>query len=111
MRAGGAALQISMATVWHLEVHGVWPEWWIRQWCGDGGIVQERLFFHHSELVVATDAQVWSTDTNNGIVGDVGVFFDDDSHTGHFLGPVVNGGIRPETLIVVVAVEKRMREF
>lgn len=106
-----ATLQITVATMWHLEVHCVWPERWIRQWCGDCGIVQERLFFHHCELIVAADTQIWCSHTNHGIVGDVGVFFDDYSHASHFLGPVINGCVRPKTFIIVMSVYvSRMKE-
>lgn len=34
--SGRAALQIAVATVWHTEVHGVRPQWWVVQWCRDG---------------------------------------------------------------------------
>lgn len=63
------------------------------------------MLLHHGELVVASDAQIWGTDTDHGVVGQVGILFDDDTHTGHFLGPIVDGGVRPEAFLVVVAAE------
>ena len=41
--------------MWHAEVHGVWPKWGVCEWCGDCGIVQESLFFHHGELIVSAE--------------------------------------------------------
>lgn len=91
-----------MAAVGHAEVHGVRPQWRVGQRRRDGGVVQEGLLLHHGELVVASDAQVGRTDSHDGVVGDVGELLGDDPHAGHFLGPVVDGGVRPEALLIVV---------
>jgi len=101
--SGRAALQVAVTTVGHSEVEGVGPERRVVQGSGDGAVIEEGLFFHHGELVVATDTQVGSAHSNDGVVGQVGVLLDDDTHTSHFLGPVVNGGVAPELLVIVVA--------
>jgi hypothetical protein len=61
------------------------------------------LFFHHGELIISTDSQVRSSQTNNGIISDVSVLFDDDTHTGELLGPNINGSIAPESFIIIVS--------
>lgn len=100
--AGGTVLQISMAAVRHAEVHGVWPQWWVGEGRRDGWVVEKGLFLHHGKLVVTTHAQVRRPDTHHTVVGKVGKFFYDDPRTGHFLGPVVDGGVTPELLVIVV---------
>lgn len=95
-------LQIAVATVWHAEVHGVWPQRRVREGRCDGRVIQEGLFLHHGELVVTTNAQVRRADTYHAVVRQVGEFLDDDSCTCHFLGPVVDGGVAPELLVVIV---------
>lgn len=105
MRTCWAILQVAVTTVWHFEVHGVWPKRWIRQGGGNSWVIQESLFLHHCELVVATDSKIWSTDTHNRIISDVSILFDDDSHASHFFGPVINSGIWPETFFVIMPIE------
>jgi len=92
-----------VAPVGHAEVHGVGPEWGVLKRCGDGRVIEESLFFHHGELVVASNPKVWGAKTNNGVVGDVGELVDDQSAAGHLLGPFVNAGSGPEELIGVVS--------
>ena len=100
--AGRAVLQVAVATVRHAEVKSVGPERRVLQRRRDGRIVEEGLFFHHGELVVAADAQVRRSHADDRVVGDVGEFVDNQTGAGHFFGPVVNGGRRPETLVIVV---------
>ena len=100
--AGRALLQVAVASVGHAEVQSVGPQRWVLQRGRDGRVVEEGLLFHHRELVVAADAQVRSAHADDGIVGDVGEFVDDQTGAGHFLGPVVNGSRRPEALVIVV---------
>lgn len=102
--SGRTVLQISVTPVGHSKVHGIRPERRVAQRSSDGGIVQESLFLHHGELVVASDSQIRSSDTYDAVVGDVGVLLDDDPHTGHLLGPVVYSGVAPELLVVVMPV-------
>ena len=102
VRSGGAFLQVSVAPVGHSEVHGVRPQRWVLQWRGDGGIVQKSLLFHHGELVVTTYTEVRGTQTQNGVVSDVSEFVDDQSGAGHFFSPIIDCGISPEKLIVVM---------
>jgi len=90
--SGGAFLEITMASVGHSEVHGVRPERRVLKGSSDGGVIQESLFFHHGELVVATDTEVRSTKTHNRVVGDVGKLVNDEPGSSHLLGPVVNRG-------------------
>lgn len=101
--SGRAALQVAVTTVGHPEVQGVGPERRVVQGSGDGAVVEEGLLLHHGELVVATDTQVGGAHSDHGVVGQVGVLLDDDAHASHFLGPVVNGGVAPELLVIVVA--------
>lgn len=98
----GAALQVAVAAVGHTEVHGVGPQRRVRQRSSDRGVVQEGLLLHHGELVVAADAQVGRSHAHHRVVRDVGVLLGDDPHACHLLGPVVDGGVRPEALLVVV---------
>lgn len=102
MRACGAALQVAVATMWHAEVHGVGPEWRIRQRCRDGGVIQEGLLLHHGELIVASDTQVGSTHTHNRVIRNIRIFLNNDPHAGHFLSPIVDGRVRPEAFLIVV---------
>jgi hypothetical protein len=99
---GGTTLQVSVAAMGHPEVHGVRPEGWVAEGSGDGGVVQEGLFLHHGELVVAAHSQVRSSDSDHAVVGQVGVLLGDDPHAGHLFGPVVDGGVGPEALVVIV---------
>lgn len=96
-------LQVAMTSVRHTEVHCVGPEWRIVEWSGDGRVVEESLLLHHRELIVAANAQIWSTKSHDRVVGDVGELFHYDSLTSHLFCPCVNCRIRPESLIVVVA--------
>lgn len=102
MRARGAALQVAVAAMGHAEVHGVGPQWGVRQGRRDGGVIEEGLLLHHGELIVATHTQVRSTHTHNRIVCNVRILLNDDPHASHLLGPVINGGVRPETFLIVV---------
>jgi len=95
-------LEVSVASVGHLEVHSVWPEWRILKWGSDRGIIQETLFLHHSKLVVPTNSKIWSTESNNGVVLNWGELFNDKPGSSHFSGPVIHLGIRPEGLIIIV---------
>lgn len=95
-----------MAAVGHAEVHGVRPQRWVGEGSSDSGVVEEGLLLHHGELVVATNPQIGGSNTDHRVIGQVGILFDDDSHTSHFLGPVINGGIAPELFVVVVPVNK-----
>lgn len=86
----------------HAEVHGVRPEWRVGQRGRDRRVVQERLFLHHGELVVAAHAQVRRPQPDHAVVGQVRVLLRDDTHAGHLLGPVLHGGVAPELLVIVV---------
>ena len=101
--AGGATLEITVAPVGHAEVHGVGPEWGVLERSGDGRVIEESLFFHHGELIVASDPEVWSTKTDDRVVSDVGELVDDQPAAGHLFGPLVNAGIGPEELVGVVS--------
>lgn len=48
--------------------------------------------------------QVGRSESDDRVVGDVRVLLHDDSLAGHLLCPRVDGGVRPESLVVVVAV-------
>lgn len=101
-------LSISVTLVRHSEVEGVGPQRRIAEGCGDGGVVQEGLFFHHKELVVASNSQVWSPYTHNRIVGDVGESLDYKTHTSHFFSPSLGAGLTPVLFIrVVTAIQIR----
>ena len=92
-----------MAPVRHLEVHGVRPAGRVLEGGGDGGVVQESLLLHHSELVVATHSEVGSSQTDHGVVFDLGKLVNDQPGAGHLPGPLVNAGFGPESLVVVVS--------
>ena len=102
MASRRAVLQVTMTAVWHAEVHGVWPQWRVGERCCDSRVVQKGLLLHHGELVITTHTQVWRADAHDAVVSKVGEFLDDDSCTSHFLGPVVDRGVTPELLIVIV---------
>lgn len=101
---GWAGLEISMAAVWHAEVHGVRPEGRITQGRSDCRVIQERLFLHHGELVVPTHAEIRSSHTHDAIVSQIGEFLDYDPHSRHFFGPIVHSSVRPELFIAVMPV-------
>lgn len=105
VRAGGAALQVAVATVWHAEVHGVGPQRRVREGRSDGAVVEEGLFLHHSELVVTTDAQVRRAHAHHAVVRDISELLDDDPHASHLLAPVVYRGVAPEALVIVMPVK------
>lgn len=111
MASSGAVLQVTMTPVWHAEVHGVWPQWRVGERRCDSRVVQKSLFLHHGELVITTHAQVWRADTYDAVVGKVGEFLDDDSCTSHFFSPVVDRGVAPELLIVIVPKTKEFLDF
>lgn len=92
-----------LSPVWHAEVHCVRPERRVGQRRSDGWVVQESLFFHHGELVVAAHAQVRRPKAHHAVVGQVRVFLRDYAHTSHFLGPVFDGGVAPKLFVVVVS--------
>lgn len=93
---------VVFSPVWHPEVHGVRPEWRVRQGCGDRRIVQESLFFHHGELVVAAHPQIWWPQTDHAVISQICVLLGDYAHTSHFFGPVLDGRVAPKLLVVVV---------
>ena len=100
---GGAALQVAVAPVGHLEVHGVGPQGRVLQGSCDGGVVEEALLLHHGELVVATDPEVGSSQTDHGVVFDLSKLVNDQPGAGHLPGPVLHTGVRPEALVTVVS--------
>ena len=106
--SGRAVLEVAVAAMWHPEVHGVWPERRVGQGGGDGGVVEEGLFLHHGELVVAAHPQVGGSDADYAVVCDIRVLFHDNSHPCHFLSPVVNGGVRPQLFVIVVAATNKL---
>lgn len=83
VRTGWAVMRVTVALVGHTEVEGIWPDWDTSQGSGDGGIVYEELISHHFELLVATDAQVRGSHSDDGTITDVGEPFDDESGTSH----------------------------
>ena len=91
-----------MTFVGHAEIECVRPNWDTAQGCSDGGIVNEELVSHHGELFVASDAQVWGADADDGAVGDVGETFDDQTVAGHLGEPVVVGTVGPVFGVVLV---------
>ena len=95
-------LEVSMTLMRHPEVKCVGPKWRILQRSSDGGIIEEVLFFHHSELVIASNPEVRSTETHNGVVRDVGELLRDESATCHLLGPIVDTCLGPEGFVLVV---------
>lgn len=50
-------MQVSVTAVRHAEVHCVRPKWRVVQRGSDCRVVQESLFLHHGELIVAADAK------------------------------------------------------
>jgi len=102
VRSRGTVLSVTVTSVWHTEVESVWPKWGVREWGSDGGIVEEGLLFHHEELGVASNSEVGSADTNNGVVSNVSKTFHDQTNTSHFLCPCFCGGLGPILLIVLV---------
>lgn len=66
------------------------------------------MFFHHRELVVAADSEVWSAYTYYAVVGQIGILFGDYPHTSHFFSPVVDGGVAPEAFVVVVTKQSKL---
>ncbi len=103
MGTSGAVLQGTMAPVGHPEVHGVGPQGRVLQGSSNGGVIEEGLLLHHGELVVATNPQVGSSEADNRVVSDVGKLVNNQPAASHFLGPVINSGLTPESLIVVVS--------
>lgn len=99
---GGATLQIAVTTMRHAEIHSVGPQRRVRQWGGNRAVVQESLFFHHRELIVASHTEVRRTDTYDAVVGNVCELFDNYSHAGHFLTPVIDRSVAPEAFVVIV---------
>lgn len=97
----------ALSPVGHAEVHGVRPERRVGQWRGDGRVVQESLFLHHGELVVAAHPQIGRPQADHAVVDQVGVLFRDYAHAGHLFGPVLHGGVAPELLVVVVPAKKK----
>ena len=91
-----------MALVRHPEVQRVRPQRRVTEWGRDGTVVQEGLFFHHEELIVATDPQVWCPDTDDAVIRDVGEAFNDEPRSGHFLGPGFHVSLGPVLLTRVV---------
>ena len=100
---GGAVLQVTVAPVGHSEVESVRPQWRVLQGSRDGGVVEETLFLHHGELVVPTNPEERRSQTDNGVVSDVGELLSDQPGAGHLSGPLVNAGFGPESLVDVVS--------
>ena len=61
------------------------------------------MFLHHGELIVTSNSQVRSSQTQNRVICDVGELFNDKSGASHLLGPLVHAAAAPEGLIVVVS--------
>jgi len=93
--AAGAVLGIADTLVGHAEVERVRPDGNAAKRGSDGRIVDEELISHHVKLLVTTNTQVRSADTNDGAVGDVGETLDDQSVSGHLSQPVVVGTVGP----------------
>jgi len=102
VRSGRTILAVTVTSVWHTEVKGVWPKWRVRKWRRDCGIVEEGLFLHHEELGVSSHPEVWRPDADNGVVGDVGETFHDETDTRHLLSPILSGSLGPILLVVLV---------
>merc|ERR550534_1223206 len=103
MGTGGAVLKVTVAPMWHLEVHGVGPKRRVPQRSSDGRIVKEGLLLHHRELTVTTNPQVRSTESNYRVVCDVGELVNDQPCARHLSCPVVGGCICPVTLVILVS--------
>lgn len=101
--SGGTVLEITVALVRHAEVHGVRPQGNVLQWSSDGRIVEESLLFHHGELIVASHTEIRGTKTHDRVVGDIGVLVNDQSGSSHLLSPIINTGLGPEGLVVIVS--------
>lgn len=95
-----------MTAMRHPEVHGVRPQRGIVQGRGDGGVVQEGLLLHHGELIVTADSQIRRSHAHHAVVRQIGELLGDDPHTGHLLRPIVDGRVRPETLVVIMPCPK-----
>jgi len=100
---GGAVLERTVASVGHAEVHGVRPKRGVLKGSSDGRIVKESLLFHHGKLVVTTNSEVRGSQANNGVISDVRELVNDQSGSSHFLGPVIDRGLSPEGLGIVVS--------
>ncbi len=93
--AAGTILGIADTFVRHTEIERVWPDGNAAKRGSDGRIVDEELISHHVELLVATNTQIRSSNTNNRAVGDVGESFNDQSVSSHFSQPIIIRTISP----------------
>lgn len=101
--ASRAVLEVSVAGMGHTVVQGVGPQGLRGQGGGDGGVVQEGVLLHHLELAVSAHTEEGITHSDDGLVGDVGESFDDDTSTTHFAFVLVFACVGPESLVVCVA--------
>lgn len=95
-RPGGAFLPIAVTSVGHSVEKHVWPQWGILKRGGDCGVIEEEVFLHHGELVVAADSQVRSTDSIDVLVRNIGEVLDYLSCSSHLFAPFFSGSFCPE---------------
>lgn len=71
MASARTVLGVTITFVWHSEEQSIRPDGNSAQGGGNGSVVYKELMFHHLELFVATDSQVWCTDTDDRTVRDI----------------------------------------
>jgi len=91
-----------MALVGHTVVESVGPDRDPGEGGGDGGVVDEELVSHHLKLLVTTNSEVGSTNTNDRAVSDVSEPLDDETGARHLSQPVVIATICPVVGLVLV---------
>ena len=91
-----------MALVGHPVVEGVGPDGDTAKGSSDGGVVDKELVSHHLELLVSTDAEVGSANTNHGSISDVGKPLNDQPGTSHFSKPVIVRTFGPVLRVILV---------
>jgi len=99
----GTSTTVSAALVGSTEVESVRPDGHAAQRCRHRGVVHEELVGHHFVLLVSTDAEGRSADTDDRAIGDVGETLDDDTVTGHLSQPIVIRTIAPVGLVLVTS--------
>merc|ERR1719300_631650 len=70
--------------------------------CSNRRIIGKELVSHHLKLFIATNLEIWSSNSNDSAVSDVGESFNDQPCTSHLSQPVIISSFCPVFMILVV---------
>lgn len=95
-------MSITVALMGHSVVQSVRPDRNAAQGSSDGGIIDKELISHHFKLLVSTNTEERSSDTNNRSVSDVGESLNNETISSHLSQPVIISSFSPVFRVITV---------